>query len=86
MKMALVRLTILISKVHVMVYVMIMVLIPMKYGRMGIGFIQYLILILVMVERLHKGYHKIALHGGQLPNLKVEILEKDADLCGHISI
>ena len=53
---------------------------------MGIGFIQYLILILVIVERLHKGYHQIALHGGQLPNLKVEILEMDADLCGHISI
>ena len=57
MKMALASLKILTLKVHITVFVTIMVLIQMKYGSMGIGFMWQNMVILVMLERLHRGHH-----------------------------
>ena len=57
MKMALAILKILTLKVHITVFVTIMVLIQMKYGSMGIGFMWQNMVILVMLERLHRGHH-----------------------------
>ena len=44
--------------------VMIMVLMQMKHGCMGIGFIQQIMLFLVMKYRLQKGLHQTTLHDG----------------------
>ena len=49
---------------------MIMVLLWMKYGCMGIGFMQQHTVILMVVKGLLKGYHQTTLHDESLPNLK----------------
>ena len=64
MKMVLVRLKIIILKSNIAVLVMIMVFMRMKYGWMGIDFMQQCRVILVMVEKLHKVHHQITLHDG----------------------
>ena len=46
-------------------------LMKMKYGFMGIGFIQRIMLFLVMKQRLRKDLHQITLCDGYLHNLKV---------------
>ena len=50
MRMNLARLEILILKVHITAFAIIMALMQIKYGLMGIGFIQHHTVILVMVK------------------------------------
>ena len=62
MKMVLVRLKVLILKLYITVFVLITVLMQMKYERTGIVFIRQNMALLVAVERLHKGHHQTTLH------------------------
>ena len=64
MKMASARLKMLTLRLHITVSVMTMALMQMKHGCMGIGFIQQIMLFLVMKYRLQKGLHQTTLHDG----------------------
>ena len=57
MNLVLARLRILTLEVRITVFVMIMVLMPMKYGCLGIGFTRQNMAFLVMEERRQKGFH-----------------------------
>lgn len=53
------------------VFVMVMVLLRMKNGRMGITFLQHNMVNLVIVERLQKGDHQTTLQNGKLRYLEI---------------
>ena len=53
------------------VFVMIMVLLRMKNGRMGITFLQHNMVNLVIVERLQKGDDQTTLQNGKLRYLEI---------------
>ena len=69
--MILTRLKIIFLKVPITVFVMIMVLLRMKNGRMGITFLQHNMVNLVIVERLQKGDHQTSLQNGKLRYLEI---------------
>ena len=64
MKMVSVRLKMLTFKAPITAFVMTTALMQMKHGCMGIGFIQQIMLFLVMKYRLQKGLHQTTLHDG----------------------
>ena len=72
-------------KMHITVFVMIMVLIRMKYEWMGIGFIRLHMLFLTMGECQKKGFHLTTLCDGQQTKVLQEaLLKKFVNLHEHV--